>query len=67
MKYNYHIFIVRTVKDWDKILIHVIVSLSWGKGLPIYPRNPIAAYVWARGQTYPVQTDLAVSEKLENH
>jgi hypothetical protein len=43
-----------------------------GKGPLIYPRNPISRrawlvrYVWARGQTCPVQTDFAVSEKLEN-
>jgi hypothetical protein len=33
MKYNYYIVVVRTVKDWDKILVHVIVSLSSGISL----------------------------------
>jgi hypothetical protein len=38
----------------------------------IYPGNPIlghvrlAKYVWARGQTCPVQTVLAIFDKLEN-
>jgi hypothetical protein len=33
MKSNYQFVAVRTMKDWDKILVHVIVSLSFGISL----------------------------------
>jgi hypothetical protein len=33
IKYNYHIVDVRTVKDRDKILVHVVMFLSFGISL----------------------------------
>jgi hypothetical protein len=43
------------------------VSVLRGMGSPYIPERSRGGYVQARGRTYPVQTDLAISEKLRKH